>query len=68
MHSNILPVDSSKERASLDILVRFQGWMAEQGYAVEITKPLYDRAPYYFGDMAPDQVVKPDFEVAPFEN
>ena len=36
--------------------------MADQGYAVEITKPLYDRAPYYFGDKEPDQVVKPDFE------
>jgi len=45
-----------------DILVRFQAWMAEQGCAVGITKPLYDRARHYFGDKEPDQVVKPDFE------
>jgi len=59
---DILPLDSSRERETLNILVRFQGWMAEQGYAVGITKPLYDRAKYYFGDKDPDQVVKPDFE------
>ena len=59
---DILPLDSGCERTSLDILVRFQAWMAEQGYAVGIAKPLYDRAKYYFGDKDPDQVVKPDFE------
>ena len=59
---DILPLDSSRERDTLNILVRFQAWMAEQGYAVGITKPLYDRAEYYFGDKEPDQVVKPDFE------
>ena len=59
---DILPLDSSRERDTLDILVRFQAWMAQQGYAVGITKPLYDRAEYYFGDKEPDQVVKPDFE------
>jgi len=59
---DILPLDSGRERETLDILVRFQAWMAEQGYAVGITKPLYDRAKYYFGDKDPDQVVKPDFE------
>ncbi len=59
---DILPLDSARERETLDILVRFQAWMAEQGYAVGITKPLHDRAKYYFGDKDPDQVVKPDFE------
>lgn len=59
---DILPLDSSKERVSLDILVRYQSWMGDQWYAVEITKPLDDRAKYYFGDKEPDQVVKPDFE------
>jgi len=59
---DILPLDSSRERETLNILVRFQAWMAEQGYAVGITKPLYDRAKYYFGDKDPDQAVKPDFE------
>ncbi len=59
---DILPLDSARERETLDILVRFQAWMAEEGYAVGITKPLYDRAKYYFGDKDPDQVVKPDFE------
>ena len=59
---DILPLDSGRERDTLNILVRFQAWMAEQGYAVGITKPLYDRAKYYFGDKEPDQVVKPDFE------
>ncbi len=59
---DILPLDSGRERDTLDILVRFQAWMAEQGYAVEVTKPLYDRAKYYFGNEEPDQVVKPDFE------
>jgi len=59
---DILPLDSARERETLDILVRFRAWMAEQGYAVGITKPLYDRAKHYFGDKDPDQVVKPDFE------
>ena len=59
---DILPLDSGRERDTLDILVRFRAWMAEGGYAVEVTKPLYDRAKYYFGDTEPDQVVKPDFE------
>ena len=59
---DILPLDSGRERETLSILVRFQAWMAEQGYAVGITKPLYDRAKYYFGSEKPDQVVKPDFE------
>jgi len=59
---DILPLDSARERETLNILVRFQAWMAEQGYAVGITKPLYDRAKHYFGDKDPDQVVKPDFE------
>ena len=60
--TDIAPLDSGQERRTLDILVRFRSWMAEQGYAVEITKPLYDRAAYYFGADEPDQVVKPDFE------
>jgi hypothetical protein len=59
---DILPLDSGRERETLDILVRFQGWMAEQGYAVGVTKPLFDRAKYYFGNEEPDQGVKPDFE------
>ncbi len=59
---DILPLDSGRERDTLDILVRFRAWMAGQGYAVGITKPLFDRAKYYFGDKEPDQVVKPDFE------
>jgi len=59
---DILPLDSARERETLDILIRFQAWMAEGGYAVGITKPLYDRAQYYFGDKDPDQLVKPDFE------
>jgi len=59
---DILPLDSARERETLDILVRFRAWMADQGYAVGITKPLYDRAKYYCGDKDPDQVVKPDFE------
>jgi len=59
---DILPLDSGRERKTLDILVRFRAWMAEGGYAVGITKPLYDRAKHYFGDKDPDQVVKPDFE------
>lgn len=59
---DILPLDSARERDTLDILVRFRAWMAEQGCAVGITKPLYDRAKYYSGDKDPDQVVKPDFE------
>ena len=59
---DVLPLDSARERDTLDILIRFRAWMAEEGYAVGITKPLYDRAEYYFGDKEPDQVVKPDFE------
>jgi len=59
---DILPLDSGRERKTLDILVRFRAWMAEGGYAVGITKPLYDRAKHYFGDKDPDQVVKSDFE------
>ena len=42
--------------------MRFRAWMAGQRYAIGITKPLFDRARYYFGDKEPDQVVKPDFE------
>lgn len=60
--ADLLPVDSTHERRCLDILVRFQGWMAAQGYAVEITKPFYDRSRYYVGQEAADLVVKPDFE------
>lgn len=59
---DILPVDSSHERRTLDTLMRFRAWMAEHGYAVEITKPLYDRSRYYFGERDAEQVVKPDFE------
>jgi len=54
--------DSSNERRSLDILVRFRDWMGTQGYSVEITKPLHDRSRYFMGGEEPDQVVKPDFE------
>jgi len=60
--TDILPVDSSHERRSLDRLVGFQGWMAEQGYVVELTKPLHDRSRYFLGREEPDQLVKPDFE------
>ncbi len=60
--TDMLPVDSSNERRSLDILVRFQDWMGTQGYGVEITKPLHDRSRYFLGSEEPDQVVKPDFE------
>jgi len=42
---DILPLDSAREWDTLDILVRFRVWMAEGGYAVGITKPLFDRAP-----------------------
>lgn len=59
---DILPVDSSHERQTLDILICFKTWMAEHGYAVEITKPLCDRSRYHFGERDADQVVKPDFE------
>lgn len=59
---DVLPLDSSREQETLDILVRSRAWMADQGYAVEITKPLYDQAPYYFGQEEPDQAVKLDFE------
>ncbi len=60
--SDMLPVDSSHERRSLDILVRFRDWMGTQGYGVEITKPLHDRSRYFLGGEEPDQVVMPDFE------
>ena len=60
--SDMLPVDSSNERRSLDILVRFRDWMGTHGYSVEITKPLHDRSRYFLGGEEPDQVVKPDFE------
>ena len=60
--SDMLPVDSTNERRSLDILVRFAGWMGKQGYSVEITKPLHDRSRHYMGNEDADQVVKPDFE------
>jgi len=60
--TDILPVDSSHERRSLDRLVGFQSWMAEQGYVVEVTKPLHDRSRYFLGREEPDQLVKPDFE------
>ena len=38
--SDMLPLDSAHERRCLDILVRFQAWMAGQGHVVAITKPL----------------------------
>ena len=60
--TDMLPLDSTNERRSLNILVRFASWMAKQGYAVEITKPLHDRSRYYMGGEEADQVVKPDFE------
>ena len=64
--TDILPLDSSHERRALDLLVRFQGWMAERGYTVEVTKPLYDRSRYFMGKEEPDQLVKPDFEAKVF--
>jgi len=60
--TDILPLDSSHERRCLDILVRFQGWMAAQGCHVAITKPLHDRSAYYLGQDAGEAVIKPDFE------
>jgi len=60
--TDILPVDSSHERRSLHRLVGFQAWMAEQGYVVEVTKPLHDRSRYFLGREEPHQLVKPDFE------
>ncbi len=60
--TDMLPLDSKNERRSLDILIRFAGWMSKQGYTVEITKPLHDRSRYYMGGEDADQVVKPDFE------
>jgi len=60
--SDVLPLDSTNERRSLDILVRFRDWMGTHGYTVEITKPLHDRSRYFLGGEEPDQVVKPDFE------
>jgi len=60
--TDMLPVDSSHERRSLDRLVGFQAWMAAQGYVVEVTKPLHDRSRYFLGREEPDQLVKPDFE------
>lgn len=59
---DLLPVDSTHERRCLDILARFQGWMAGRGFAVEITKPFYGRSKYYVGQETADRVVKPDFE------
>ncbi len=60
--TDILTLDSSHERRWLDILVRFQGWMATQGCQVAITKPLHDRFSYYLGRDAGDAVIKPKFE------
>ncbi len=60
--TDLLPLDSSHERRCLDILVRFQDWMATQGCQVALTKPLHDRSGYYLGQEAGDAVVKPDFE------
>jgi len=60
--TDILPLDSSHERRCLDILVRFQRWMATQGCHVELTKPLHDRSEHYLGAEAGDRVIKPDFE------
>jgi len=57
-----LALDCTHEHRSLDILVRFVGWMAGQGYRVELTKPLYDRSRHYLGREEGDVVVKPDFE------
>ncbi len=62
--TDMLPVDSSHECRCLDILVRFQGWMAAEGCQVAIAKPLYDRSGYYLGQEAGDAVIKPDFEGA----
>lgn len=62
--TDLLPVDSLHERRCLDILVRFQGWMAAEGCQVAITKPLHDRSSYYLGRDAGDAVIKPDFEGA----
>lgn len=61
-NDDMLPVDSTHERRCLGILVGFQGWMAGQGCAVEIEKPLHDRSRYYTGREEADGVVKPDFE------
>jgi hypothetical protein len=60
--TDLLPLDSSHERRCLDILVRFQDWMATRGCQVALTKPLHDRSGYYLGQEAGDAVVKPDFE------
>ncbi len=60
--TDMLPLDSSHERRCLDILVRFQNWMTEEGCQVALTKPLHDRSGYYLGQEAGDAVVKPDFE------
>jgi len=60
--TDMLPMDSSHERRCLDILVRFQNWMTEEGCQVALTKPLHDRSGYYLGQEAGDAVVKPDFE------
>ncbi len=59
---DMLPLASSHERRCLDILVRFQDWMAAQRCHVAITKPLHDRSAYYLGQEARDAVIKPDFE------
>ena len=60
--SDMLPLDSAHERRCLDILVRFQAWMAGQGHVVAIIKPLYDRSAYDLGRTELDRIVKPDFE------
>jgi len=60
--TDLLPLESSHERRCLDILVRFQDWMAAQGCQVALTKPLHDRSGYYLGQDAGEAVVKPDFE------
>ncbi len=60
--TDLLPLDSSHERRCLDILVRFQNWMTEEGCQVAFTKPLHDRSGYYLGQEVGDAVVKPDFE------
>ncbi len=57
-------MDSSYKRSCLDILVRFQGWIAAEGCQVALTKPLDDRSSYYLGPNAGDAMIKPDFEGA----
>jgi hypothetical protein len=62
--TDIVPIDSSHERRCLDILGRFQNWMAAESCQVALTKPLHDRSVYYLGRDAGDAVIKPDFEGA----